>query len=586
MNRNQHAAIFILCLGNSVFFAQKAQAIDAVYEPSGDSYFYFVGGNLEVQGFNGRIDLPLTLQAGSQGSFPFTIGDVAGAAANDTTLFTLINDEQSATDNSLVVMSDAQTGAYLGQVQLNARVADIAYTNGQLYGVLPNQNALQIDSIASNGTTQSVVNLSEPSFTGTWRLSGVVSGNNLLASHGTTTPNAIGYLVSPISPQQASQITVFGPPAVTLPLLGTVFSADGNTVSYITSGEDAMTSLPADTYAGIRSSSYGIGNLNSPVVSDEFAYTYAPSQPATVTLATYNSSGLSAVGTDGLFRLPQVVSATLNEYLWNGVAPDGVTLSNVSASNLLTQTGGPTPVTISEQDASSGDFSSRSLGTTTLTLNLATAQRGFYEFSMNPNITADYSYGSTVDVGRTVQHPNYGGGWFGYDPVSANIVGNGDASLQATGWEFCPDGDTGSWESQGVPATSRGFLLYPSVSMRQILQLPTPNQPMLLSFTGADYNDTASPPVEVQVDLNGIMVDDVFVDSTSPQTFSTEITDPALQNLNNAVLMFYLPGNHNSLLTGVALDDISLTALPEPATSASAVLLGGIFLGRRRNRGN
>jgi hypothetical protein len=293
-------------------------------------------------------------------------------------------------------------------------------------------------------------------------------------------------------------------------------------------------------------------------------------------------------GTDGLYRLPQVVSATQTASVFNGIAPDGVTVSNMLGNLSINQLSGPTAMSVSVQNAPAGTFSARSLGQATISLNLATAQRGLYETSMNENVVGDYSYGSTVDVGRPITSidNNEGFAGFGYDPVSSNIVGNGDASLGATGWEFRL-GDNGGWESEQLDPTPNGFRLFPafsqSVSIRQFLQLPTADAPMILAFTGQLDSGGNPASVEVQVDLNGEVVDDVFVNSASPQTFSTEITDPTLQNLNNAVLMFYLPDRDNDLAE-IDLDNISLTAVPEPACSASALLLGGIFFTRPRNR--
>jgi hypothetical protein len=573
----------VISFAASVLLAQEARAVDAVYVPS-YSYYSFQGGQLEVQGFSGRFDLPLTIQP-SKSLFPFIFGAVAGSAANSSNLFTLINDRQNSSDNSVLVTSDAQTGALIGQIQLGARFSDIAYTNGQLYGVLSTSSSLAIDSISNSGSLQPVLNASEPAFNGSWLLSGVVAGNQLIATENPATPsistNVAGFVVKPSAPSNPSQINVYSSFGAT-PFISTVFSADGHTITTVgSSSYQEATSLPSDTDAGPRPLSMEFGASSSRLVSDEFSYPYASSNSAYVTLGT----SFDLNGTDGLYRLPQQLYSIETVQLSNGVAPDGASLSNVTGSHFEQQTGGPSPVTITEQDAPPGSFSQRTLGVVTMSINLANAQRGLYTFALNPTITANYSYNATVDENRAIPYPSHFAGEFGYDPVSSNIVGNGDASMGPVGWEE-RFGDTGEWYSEIESVGPKGFLIPSAVlessGLRQLLQLPTPNQPMTLSFQ-AQLDVGSSSPVELQVDLNGERVDDVYVSSASAQTYSVEITDPALQNISNAALAFDLPYQPQAS-SPVDVDNISLTAVPEPVGAVSLPGLVSWLLCRRRTR--
>jgi hypothetical protein len=171
-------------------------AADAVFIPSPTSGPTNYGGvSIEVQGWNYSIDVPVNFSTG-----PVSPADPDlspnGAAGTDYDPF-------SPKTDSYLDVNDPHTGAILEEEQLSARLSDIAYTNGSLYGVLADptapgsQTPLQIVSIAANGKTQSVVNQSEPYSTSQWRLSGIVGGDTLLAVQNSFTAPAVSKVIDP-----------------------------------------------------------------------------------------------------------------------------------------------------------------------------------------------------------------------------------------------------------------------------------------------------------------------------------------------------------------------------------------------------
>ncbi len=566
-------------------FVPAARAIDADFVPGLLSGAGYSQEKIEVQGSSGRIDLPVTFPTANLSSS--LLGDsVVGATGNDATLYTLLNSPVSSA-NSVLLQTDSHSGAFLGSTQLNARLSDIAYTNGQLYGISSSSTSLQIDTIAANGTTQSIFSQAEPSSNFVWRLSGATNGDVLLAARGASSSNVSGVVINPTS-LATSSITL---PGTMSNFDDTIINSAANSVISITAGVQTAASFPGGVSQGaLGSSNFHRTGFVSNAVSDEFTYTYSPSTPAVAQTQWDTSASPSIVGlTDGLTRTPQVVTLSGPVNIINSVSPDGTTLSNVSATNLVNQGipigFNPTPFTISTQPAAPGDLSNRSLGQATATLNLATAQRSFYEVSSGPSITADYTHGSTIDQSRTVQVISGTATQFAYDPISSNIVGNGDAFLEQAGWE----GIQGT-----VPTFLNGFVnpdpadhsfgLIPQATfpaaIRQFLQLPTANGPMTLSFTYFLDLFPDTTPDDIQVFLNGTQIADVTASSGSVQTFQTVINNPAFENLTNAILLFQTTSNDPSG-DGVGIGNISLTAVPEPA-SASLLIFAAAALCRRR----
>jgi hypothetical protein len=370
----------------------------------------------------------------------------------------------------------------------------------------------------------------------------------------------------------------------------TVINLAGNVVTLNALGGQAQYAYPSGTF---QTQTGPLGIYPTSVVSDEFTYNYPASDPAYANLGLVTSGGSSSgpffLGYDRLIRaLPNF---TAQVELENGVAPDGATLSNVGVAagqQLMIQQSGPSPLQISETPAAPGNFSERNVSTDTISLSPG-AQRAVYGFGPAANaLVADYTYGGTTDIGRPISYPA-GAFQFAYDPISSNLVGNGDFSLGTAGWEANNNYSlSGSLYGNGLVSVDNGKVaLQPnpqsSYALRQLLQLPTADEPMLLAF---DYNAfSALPPasessVELQVYLGNTLVGSLIADSTATQQDQITITNPALEKLNGAYLTFAASGNEGN---GVALADISLTAIPEPS-SLGLLVTGAAFARRPRRR--
>jgi hypothetical protein len=574
-------AQFVFVCGMIFIVVPSVRAANAVYIPGYNAGGILDDQEIEVQGSSGRIDVPVPFSTSISPS-PLPAGySVSGATGNDTSVYTLLN-SIIPSDGSVILINDPHTGAYLGSIPLSVQVSDIAYTNGQLYGILNSSSSLQIDSVSQSGLVQSIFSQSEASSTAIWRLSGAVNGDSLLASRGQVSPsNVPGYVINPTS-LAFSQITLPGTAEVFF--YGTVINAAANTVtSIVSAGPQTAATFPGGVSLGTVAQNMQYGSaIESNAVSDEFNYTYSPTMPAAVQITSSFYSGPFTDEVDGLIRTPEVITNSGSVNISNYVAPDGTTLSNVAATNLLIGVG-PTPFLITQQPAAPGNLSNRSLGQATATLNLANAQRGIYALSVNPSITATYTYGSTVDTSRAVTSNPTGTPTFAYDPISSNLVGNGDATLGGAGWESMNDGSSFISQFAQADAAHKSFVLptltpYPA-AIRQYLQLPTSSGAMALSFTYFLQDFPDSMPDNIQVTLNGTQIAEVTASSTTAQTFETVIDDPTLENQQNADLEF------QATATGpegdyVDIGNISLTSLPEPASGTLLFFLA-CALGRR-----
>jgi hypothetical protein len=560
--------VFVLC---SIAFVKLGNAAVAVFQPQNGL------GDISVQGFNGPMALPVVQEVPNYG-----YGIPLGGTASNTALYGLYN-PSTPTANSTISINDAQSGAYDGSIALNGRVNDIAYTNGQLYGLQVNSASIQIVSISNTGTITPLVTQTGTTSAGvTWRLGGAVNGSSLL----TTALPTIGaptsaYIIDPASSQVSPFI--FSPAPATEITSETIINVAGNAVTLNDLGQQVQYDYPSGAN-GVQiptSAQYPFG-----VVSDEFTYNYAPTNPAYVNLG-YNTS--IPYGYDNLLRTPP--NFTIQTTIYNGAAPDGTTIGNVavaSGQQLWTQQSGPSALQIIQTASAPGSFSNRVVANDTISLS-AGAQRGIYSYAFTPNaLTGDYTYGTTTDYARVVSTTPSGSVQFAYDPVSSNLVGNGDFILGTAGWEANSHWSQGNttYSNQSVELYNGEMALVPSSSSayaaRQLLQLPTSGSPMLLSF---DYNAAVdrSPAsvynVDLKMYLNSTLVGELVTDSTTIQNYQTVIDDPSLQNLSGAYLTFVASGTGAN---AVELGNISLTAVPEPATLG--LLLVGLALAQRRRR--
>ena len=565
MTSKYFSAVLVLnCLG----FVNYSGATVAVYQPGNGL------GEISVQGFNGPMALPVVQEFSTNGQ------EIIGGTASNSNLYALF-DGASSLSNSMIAITDAQTGVFEETIPLNVRLNDIAYTNGQLYGLEVDSSGIQIVSIVSTGAVTPLVTQTATTAGVNWRLSGAVNGSSLfaMAVPAIGSPTA-AYTIDP-NTSQVSPFT-FSPAPPTDITSESVIDLAGDAITLNNLSAQYRYAYPsgANGYQIPSLSQYPFG-----VVSDEFTYNYSTDKPAYVNL---NLSGSLPVGFDFLTR--SLPNFTVQTTLLNGAAPDGTTLSNVGVApgtQLFTQASGPSALQISEIPLPAGFFSDRAISNDTISLSPG-AQRGIYSYQITPNaFTADYTYGSTTDHGRPVDESS-GQATFAYDPVSSNLVGNGDFSLGTAGWEA--DGNASLlptlYSNAAVFLDNGGISLSPSSSerygVRQLLQIPTPNVPMTLSL---DYQNEFLEPepsgtIEVAAYLNGTLIGEFVANSTASQTFETEIDDPSLQNLSDAYLTFIASDSEGSGF--VNLDNISLTAVPEPASFG--LLVAGLALTQRRSR--
>jgi hypothetical protein len=195
-------------------------------------------------------------------------------------------------------------------------------------------------------------------------------------------------------------------------------------------------------------------------------------------------------------------------------------------------------------------------------------------------LTGNYAYGPTVDQSRVIDNPAGGGTPIAYDPVSSNLVGNGDLTLGTAGWEANPfASDPFAYSNHSVQLTpGSGLQLRPVAAnpyeLRQFLQIPTPDDAMVLAFT---YGLTQASTANLSVYLAGELVASITPTDFSAHTFQTTITDPALENLDNAELRFQDTG-----IGTLYLSNFSLTAVPEPASAGLIGLACSSLLLRQR----
>jgi hypothetical protein len=551
----------LLCLINF------AKAATAVYEPlNGD-------GALSVQGFNGPFDLQVVQ------SVPVS-GVVAGAAASNATLYGLFTPSTSTT-TSVITLNNAQTGAYESSLTINTPLSDIAYTNGQLYGLQVNSTSIQVDAISNSGALTPVVTQSASTPSGTtWRLSGAVNGDSLLATAlPTFTAPTVAYSIDPAA-AQVSPFAYGAGPAGSSINVDTVMNLAGNVVTLDAVGPQSQYSYPSGTFQDQVSPP---GIYPGGISSDEFTYNYPASDPAYV---GFQISSVTSNGYDNLFRsLPNISFQTQLE---NGIAPDGTTLSSVTVAagqQIISQQGGPSPLQITETDAAPGTFSYRTVATDTISLNPGAAQ-GIYSYGITPNaLTANYTYGNTTDVNRLISY-EAGPFTFAYDPISSNIVGNGEFSLGTAGWEadtnysFNPN----EFLNESVDIYNDQAILSPTSSspyaLRQFLQLPTAGSPMVLSFDYDLLGNSPGPGLTLDAYLGSTLVGTFAADTAGTEFYQTTITNPALENLNGTYLTFVANSPVSEDVIG--LTDISLTAVPEP--TSLGVFFFGLALARRPHR--
>jgi hypothetical protein len=188
-------------------------------------------------------------------------------------------------------------------------------------------------------------------------------------------------------------------------------------------------------------------------------------------------------------------------------------------------------------------------------LNIDTAQRGVYELTAQIDLRGRYINGGTqsersINVNNSLYYS------FAVDPVSANLVGNGDFSLSTYGWN-----DAGLVVSDSE-VTSRTHVLWMTPyssspdEVNQILELPL-SQDMEFSF---DYRLREFPgnSCNLLVTLDGITIAEInnIQPSSVYQHFSASITNPSFEGLSGAVLRFQISSIGGS--SWFYVDDVNL----------------------------
>lgn len=458
---------------------------------------------------------------------------------------------------------------------------DVAYTAGRVFYVASQGDRLKVswlptDLVSGNSTLLTNTSVSVPA-SGKWKLVGAANANVLLAyradapgvNSGTARP---AFLLNPTTGQVISQMSI--PPAggavtdVTLNRNGTeltlITAGNGMQTRVSVSTGQVLGMVPGGATQGVggsllASEIFGPRELLAASNSVDFPFLSANDRPHVVLDMQGTLPG--ATGSKSmLYRRPRVVTTDLEVNLVNGVLPDDMSSFQVSLPLLATQTFGPSPIQFSHHPSSLTSFTARSLGTVTATIDLAQAQPGFYRIE------------GAVPAGTNVFEYFGDRRDFAYDPVSANIVGDGTFKYNGLGWDF---------SGYAGPAISRALTpAYADVpaGFWQDMELPTAQTAMELKF---DYElRSLSGTALLTVMLEDVVIGTISLNQLTPKTPVTfSVTDPSLMGVEGARLSFMTTTNG---MAELYVGNISLMAVPEPASGLVMVGLTLLGLARRR----
>lgn len=552
-------------------------AVDALVRQTSFTY------QVEATGFTGR---PMTVLFGNMGT-PST--GMLGMASDGTTLW---NTKRYLGVSSLITHT---LGASSSQsITLTRTLADLAYSNNRLYGIVDQPGRLEVVTVGSDGVLTTVLNqVAATPTAGSWRFAGDARGDMLAAYFSPTSstqPQNL-YRIQPSTGTVVSSLPLSSPGSQNLPLASNlVLRNHSETLTTISMKgsriEQADFSFPALSPQGVfvGQQSGGLLPLAQEYFSDEVDY---PLSSVIADLQLQSSQGAS----QKLYRRPVLLDFRVDSVLANAVVPDGTTLTDVFIPGpVVTQIAGPMSIPLVQAPAAPGELSERSLGSASALINLGTIARGVYTFTINQTVVATHHTSSSSSV-QPFTYLNQGSRVvsFGYDPVSLNLIGNGDLGLGSLGWETpklprVTGAQFGTFDSghrvmsfTSLPLVSSAPSIPAATS--QILELALHSGAMNLALTA---RVTAEPYV-LSAYLNELLVASYVVTSTDYQTLNFLVDVPELYGDENVNLTLYGVSEVTTSLSrpgSLFIQQLSLTAIPEPRIAC--LLLVPYFLLRSR----
>jgi hypothetical protein len=526
---------------------------------------------VEIEGAAGRIFVPVDLSQ--------SISGLSGLAARGDTVYVLNRSSYSpfpppyGTTEQQLLIFDLKTGLLTQTIDIppfsgEPGLSDITVLDGNIYASWASGGTVKIRKIESDGTLTDVFSQQNP---------GDVSPNRPLIAANNETASVILALRSSSSiPSYPNSYCVVDPLTWTVSNQVTEpsFSAPFNivmsnnsqyliedTYPYYVSQYQSVLSIPDFGVVGSLNYPYTYGSTSVPMssstnryTSDEFFFDYDSNLPAVAVLANSNHTGADLTGKK-LFRQGQIAWQS-DSGISNFAVPDGTLIDTVGLNNFSWLQSAGTPVQITTTLEPVGDLSLRKLMHNEFALDVDTAQRGIYDLTAQVDLRGIYYVGGeqserSINVNNTLRYA------FAVDPVSDNLVGNGDFTLSTYGWN-----DAGLVVSDSEVVSRPDVLWMTPYSsspdeVTQLLELPL-SQNMELSF---DYRlrDFPGDSCNLLITLDGITIAEIndIQPSSVYQHFSVPVTDPSFNGLTDAELRLQVSSTGSSWFY---IDDIVLHA--------------------------
>ncbi len=548
---------------------------------------------IEIAGTNGRIRAPVESIPASGWWIPEATPGLT--ADGDRALYSSGWDIYEASFSSMQPQLYAVSDRFLDDIALLGPKGP----GQRLYGVVGCGGSAEIVEIGSDGATTTVCAVSSPVVTPNpyayrWRLSANSLSKRMVVS---ATPQDLSN-PSVLAVVDPATWTVTHEPAIPagVTFADTVLRANGLSfvqiprwppfdqyVYWAPDWASAGQLSPAARYGATCTTYLGDwGPVFLGRVSDEFGYNYSPEKPAAANVWAENDYRPSIP----LFR-QRPVSWTLSYEMTNTASPDFTAVDDVVLEGVAWEFfDGPAVPALDMvvQAEPPGPFEpGRQLGQVLFKADADMAVEGGYMCWLDTILSGRYDHGIRRKI---LTWDGHGGATdrtvcaFAVDPVSENVVGNGDfdESMFLAGWY----GDA----VYSHYANRMTFILDPDQPRQQtsqIMELPTPDQPMLLSF---DYRYEAHGSPESQAQITLTLNDDMVAHvvgigpSDEFQTFSAILNDPQFRGLEGAELSFIVDSNTGTE-SYLLLDNVFL-GVPEPAALTLLALGACLPLLRRR----